>query len=65
MGTYVIIDYHPVGGYDQADAEAWWNILAPCYEDPTYIVYELSNEPVCGSAGSYSAQDVEFEEDLY
>jgi hypothetical protein len=65
MGMYVIIDYHPVGGYYKDDAIAWWNALAPRYKERTHVVYELSNEPVMWSAGSYQQEDIEFEEELY
>ncbi len=65
FGMYVIIDYHPVGGYYQDDAIAWWNAIAPRYKDRTHVIYEISNEPVLGSAGSWTASDVQYEKDMY
>lgn len=65
MGMYLIIDYHPVGGHDRADAISWWNVLAPRYKNRTHVIYEVSNEPVMWSAASYDEIDVQFEEDLF
>ena len=65
MGMYVIIDYHPVGGYNRDDAITWWNALAPRYKDRTHVIYELSNEPVRWNAAAYKQQDIQFEKDLY
>ena len=64
MGMYVIIDYHPVGGYYKDDAVAWWTAIAPRYKDRTHVIYEVTNEPST-SAGSYSAELVQYEEDMY
>jgi len=65
LGMYLIIDYHPVGGYDKADAIAWWTVLAPRYKNRTHVLYELSNEPVAWSAAAYNDAAIQFEEDLY
>ena len=65
LGMYLIIDYHPVGGHDEADAQAWWDVLAPRYKDRTHVIYELCNEPVMWSASSYDDAAIQFEEDLY
>ncbi|MEM7262112.1 MAG: LamG-like jellyroll fold domain-containing protein, partial [Planctomycetota bacterium] len=45
VGMYIVIDYHPVGGYDEADALAWWGEIAPRYANETHVLYELANEP--------------------
>lgn len=65
MGMYIIIDYHPVGGHDAADATDWWNVIAPRYKNRTHVIYELANEPVAWAAEAYTPADVEFEEDLF
>ncbi|MCA8959238.1 MAG: cellulase family glycosylhydrolase [Planctomycetes bacterium] len=65
LGMYLIIDYHPVGGHDVADALAWWPVVADRYRDRTHVIYELANEPVAWSASAYQPDDVQFEEDLF
>ncbi|MCA8960262.1 MAG: cellulase family glycosylhydrolase [Planctomycetes bacterium] len=65
LGMYVIIDYHPVGGHDDADATAWWSVVAPRYADETHVIYEFCNEPVQWWAGAYDADDVAFEQNGY
>lgn len=63
LGMYIILDYHPVFGYDQADAQAWWNRVAPRYADRTHVIYELANEPHPNT--SYPNNLIDFQEALY
>lgn len=65
MGMYIIIDYHPVGGYNRTDAINWWSQIAPRYKDRTHVIYELANEPVAWSPSQYDDDAIQFEEDLY
>lgn len=52
-GFYAIVDYHPVGGYEEFDAREWWKIIAPRYKDRTHVIYEINNEPVAWTADKY------------
>jgi hypothetical protein len=45
-GLYVIINYHDVGGYDEAYLKKFWDLVAPRYRRRTHVAYELMNEPV-------------------
>lgn len=63
LGMYIILDYHPVFGYDQTDAEAWWNRVAPRYADRTHVIYELANEPHPNTG--YPDNLINFQEALY
>jgi hypothetical protein len=65
MGMYIVIDYHPVGGYDVDDALNWWGVVAPRYQNRTHVIYEAVNEPVGWNAGNYTEADVQFQEDIY
>lgn len=65
LGMYIIIDYHPVGGFDRDDAVAWWNTIAPRYKDRTHVLYELANEPVAWNAAAYGTDAINFQRDLY
>ncbi|MCA8961778.1 MAG: cellulase family glycosylhydrolase, partial [Planctomycetes bacterium] len=65
MGIYLIVDYHPVGGHDAADAMAWWAEIAPRYAEETHVIYELCNEPVQWGPDDYTADDVAFEAAIY
>jgi hypothetical protein len=65
LGMYIVVDYHPVGGYNAQDALDWWTIVAPRYKDRTHVIYEAINEPVGWNAGNYTDTDVQFQEDLY
>ncbi len=63
LGMYIIIDYHPVFGFDSADAAAWWSEVAPRYADRTHVIYELANEPYPNT--EYPGNVIDFQEDLY
>lgn len=64
-GFYVIVDYHPVGGYDALDAREWWKVIAPRYKDRTHVIYELINEPAKWSSGEYTPPVRNFQSELY
>jgi hypothetical protein len=51
-GLYAIIDYHPLGGYRENDALAWWSVVAPRYKDEPHVIYEVTNEPT-GTGGTH------------
>jgi hypothetical protein len=73
LGMYVIIDYHPVGGYNSDSVKQWWSVIAPRYANRTNVLYEAINEPVgqnyenydWGSAEQYTDKDILFEEEIY
>lgn len=64
-GMYVIIDYHPVGGFSQTDAEAWWGAIAPRYANEPHVIYELSNEPAMWSAPAYTPAVIAYISEMY
>ncbi len=63
LGMYIIIDYHPVFGYDRSDAVAWWGEVAPRYAERTHVIYELANEPYPNT--EYPTDIIDFQEELY
>ena len=63
MNMYIVVDYHPVGGFDQADAETFWDVIAPRYKDDTHVFYEACNEP--DQATPYASATTTFMEDIY
>ncbi len=65
MGMYAIIDYHPVGGYDEADAIDWWSVLASRYKDRTHVIYEITNEPAMWTPSVYNANLIQYQADMY
>ena len=65
LGMYIIIDYHPVGGHITQDATDWWSVVAPRYANRTHVIYEAANEPVAWEPWAYTADDVQFEVDIY
>ncbi len=65
MNMYLLLDYHPVGGYDESHANYWWGIIADRYKDETHVFYEATNEPVMWAASDYLAADVQYQEDIY
>ncbi|MGE0622623.1 MAG: cellulase family glycosylhydrolase [Pseudomonadales bacterium] len=65
FGMYIVIDYHPVGGYDQNDAENWWSTIAPRYKDRTHVIYELTNEPVAWAPNNYVPSDVAYQQSIF
>ncbi|MDO8469716.1 MAG: immunoglobulin domain-containing protein [bacterium] len=46
-GLYAIIDYHPLGGWDETEADpiAWWTVVAARYKNEPHVIYEITNEP--------------------
>jgi hypothetical protein len=64
LGFYAIIDYHPVGGYNKADALDWWSYIAPKFAEYTNVIYELSNEPNSDS-NKLSDVTVAYERELH
>jgi hypothetical protein len=64
-GFYLIVDYHPVGGYDALDAREWWKVIAPRYKDRTHVIYELINEPAKWSSGEYTTPVRNFHTELF
>ena len=53
-GIYIIVDYHPVGGYDANDARDFWTKVAPRYKDRTHVLYEVTNEPFAWYPDTYA-----------
>ncbi len=65
LGMYIVVDYHSLGGYDEADAIDWWGEIAPRYADETHVLYEVANEPVQWAPVDYTADDVAFQESMH
>ncbi len=65
LGMYLIIDNHPVGGYNTTDMDIFWDAIGPRYKNRTHVLYEVANEPVQWTASAYGASDVQMEEDYF
>ena len=66
-GMYIIVDNHTscCGNYNRALVEEFWDEAAPRYKDRTHVIFEMQNEPVAWYPEDYTADDIQFEEDMY
>ncbi len=66
-GMYIIVDNHTscCGNYNRALVEEFWDEAASRYGDRTHVIFEMQNEPVAWYPEDYTADDIEFEADMY
>jgi hypothetical protein len=66
-GMYIIVDNHTscCGNYNRTLVEAFWEKAAPRYKDRTHVIFEMQNEPVAWYPKDYTADDIQFQADMY